>query len=176
LPTSGRAYVGSDDSSSVEARRHIGWLPETPPLTGELTVEEQLTFAARLRSVPSDDIARVVSQCDLSDVRKSLISTLSKGTKQRVGLAQALLGNPAVLLLDEPTAGLDPTQAASFRALIRSLASERAVLLSTHLLHDVGALCSRAVLLRNGTVVADVKLDELRAKGSFEEAIVGLLA
>jgi ABC-2 type transport system ATP-binding protein len=180
-PTSGSARVMGYDSASVEAKACVGFLPETPPLTAELTVEEQLQFVARLRSPKSGvelrrEVDRVIERCDLGDVRRKLNATLSKGTKQRVGLAQALLQDPAVLLLDEPTAGLDPKQAAATRALIRELGTDRAVLMSTHLLHEVTALCSRALLVRRGELVVDATVAELRAQGpSLEATVLGLL-
>ncbi len=180
-PTGGQALIDGHGSSTMEARRNVGFLPETPPLTAELTVEEQLGFAAGIRvggprARRKAAVAAVVERCGLGDVRRKLNSTLSKGTKQRVGLAQALLGDPPVLLLDEPTAGLDPKQAAAVRELIRDLGAGHAVLLSTHLLHEVTALCSRALLLRRGRLVVDDSLDGLRARGgSLEQTVLAAL-
>ena len=173
-PTSGTVRVLGHDSMTIEARRAVGWLPEVPPLTDELTVREQLLFVARLRSVadPSAAVAAALRSCDLLEVAGRLNATLSKGTKQRVGLAQALLGDPPVLLLDEPTAGMDPKQAASLRDLLLTLAPSRAIVMSTHLLHEVTALCTRALLVRRGEVALDATLDELRARGPSLEATV----
>jgi ABC-2 type transport system ATP-binding protein len=175
-PTSGGVKVGGYDSKSVEARRRVGWLPEVPPLTDELNVREQLAFAAGLRGLGAADVTRALERCDLAAQRGQLNATLSKGTKQRVGLAQALLGDPPVLLLDEPTAGMDPKQAASLRDLVRSLSPTRAIVMSTHLLHEVTALCTRVVLVRAGRVVVDEPLAALRARGpSIEATVLALL-
>lgn len=171
-PSAGRATIHGHDSTTMEARRNLGWLPEVPPLTDELTVREQLAFAAGLRALPAAEVARAIERCALQDVANRLNGTLSKGTKQRVGFAQALLGDPPVLLLDEPTAGMDPKQAAALRELVAALAPTRAIVLSTHLLHEVTALCTRAVLMRAGRVVGDEPLAALRARGASLEATV----
>jgi ABC-2 type transport system ATP-binding protein len=175
VPTGGRATVAGIRCDQLAARRHVGWLPETPPLTAELTVLEQLRFAARLRGAPAAEVERVSALCELLPLQDALTSILSKGMKQRVGLAQALIGDPEVLLLDEPTAGLDPGQAAATRALIRTLGEQKAVLLSTHLLSDVAALCARAVLMSAGKSVAEIRLDEPRARGALEETVLAAL-
>lgn len=172
VPSEGQARIAGRDASSLEARRHVGFLPEMPPLTAELSVEEQLRFVAGLRGAARDDIDRALERCELTQQRRKLCGTLSRGTRQRVGLAQALLGDPAVLLLDEPTAGLDPRQVAGVRELVRELAATRAILLSTHILGEVTALCSRVLLLREGTLVLDRSLADLRAQGRPLEQIV----
>ncbi len=175
-PSSGRAIVEGYDSTTIEARSRIGWLPEVPPLTDELTVREQLAFAVGLRGLERSEVDRALQRCDLADVARQLNATLSKGTKQRVGLAQALLGDPRVVLLDEPTAGMDPKQSASLRDLVRSLSPTRAIVLSTHLLHEVTALCTRVVLVRAGRVVVDESLAASRARGpSLEATVLSLL-
>jgi ABC-2 type transport system ATP-binding protein len=175
-PTSGAAKVTGHASTTIEARRNVGWLPEVPPLTDELTVREQLSFAAGLRSLGAAEVDRALARCDLTALARQLNATLSKGTKQRVGLAQALLGDPSVVLLDEPTAGMDPKQAAALRDLVRSLSPTRAIVLSTHLLHEVTALCTRVVLVRAGRVVVDEPLAALRARGpSLEATVLALL-
>lgn len=175
-PSSGVAKVMGYASTTIEARSMVGWLPEVPPLTDELTVREQLRFAAGLRKLDGGEVDRALARCDLSGVAKQLTATLSKGTKQRVGLAQALLGDPRVVLLDEPTAGMDPKQSASLRELVRALSPTRAIVLSTHLLHEVTALCTRVVLVRAGVVVVDEPLAALRARGpSLEATVLALL-
>jgi ABC-2 type transport system ATP-binding protein len=176
LPTGGRATIDGYAAASLEGRRRVGYLPETPPLTPELTVVEQLSFAARLRGAREDDVERVLALCDLGAERRRITATLSKGTRQRVGLAQALLGDPPALLLDEPTAGLDPRQAAAFRDLVRALAPDRAILISTHVLSEVTALCARVLLIRRGALVLDQQLEALRAEGrSLEETTLRAL-
>lgn len=174
-PSAGRATVGGHPATTLEARRLVGWLPETPPLHPELTVAEQLSFAASLRGcAPATEVPRLLERCGLGELRRRTNATLSKGTRQRVGLAQALAGDPPVLLLDEPTAGLDPTQAAAVRALVRELAADHAVLLSTHLVSEVAAVCHRALLLRRGRLVLDEPVATLRDRG-LEATVLGLL-
>jgi ABC-2 type transport system ATP-binding protein len=176
-PSSGSALVDGQSVQALEARRRVGFLPETPPLTPELTVEEQLAFVASLRGARAGDVDDVLRRCDLVEQRRKITASLSKGTKQRVGLAQALLGDPPVLLLDEPTAGLDPKQAASVRELVRALAPDHAILLSTHLLAEVTALCSRVLLVRRGQLVLDSSLEELKKAGrSLEETALAALS
>ncbi|MBI1945402.1 MAG: ABC transporter ATP-binding protein [Deltaproteobacteria bacterium] len=174
-PSAGRALVGGHASTSLAARRLIGWLPETPPLHPELTVEEQLAFAASLRGLtPARELPHLLERCGLGELRSHVNATLSKGTKQRVGLAQALAGDPPVLLLDEPTAGLDPAQAAAVRSLVRELGVDHAVLLSTHVVSEVAAVCDRALLLRRGALVLDERTEVLKGKG-LEATVLGLL-
>ena len=173
-PSAGMAYIGGYNSMSIESKRSVGWLPEVPPLTDELTVREQLTFVARLRGVadPAAAVTEALRACDLLPMANRLNGILSKGTKQRVGLAQALLGDPPVLLLDEPTAGMDPKQAARQRDLLRGLAPTRAIIMSTHLLSEVTALCTRVLLMRRGVVALDATVKDLRARGPSLEATV----
>lgn len=174
-PSSGRALVDGHGAASLRARRCVGWLPETPPLHPELTVVEQLAFAAALKGcAPAREVPRLIERCGLGDLRRRTTGTLSKGTKQRVGLAAALAGDPPLLLLDEPTAGLDPAQAASVRALVRELAVDHGVLLSTHVVSEVAALCGRALLLRRGALVLDEQVEVLKGKG-LEATVLGLL-
>lgn len=158
--TSGSVVVAGYDvvDHPIEAKRRIGYLPESPPVYAELTVTEYLRFAARIkgvarRSVPAA-VDRVVGQCGLGDVRRRLIGNLSKGYRQRVGLAQALIHDPPVLILDEPTVGLDPKQIIEVRELIRSLGGAHTVVLSTHILPEVTATCHRVVIIHEGKVVA----------------------
>ncbi len=159
-PTSGRATVAGFDvfSQSLEARRHVGYLPETVPLYTEMTPRAYLDFIGKIRGLDSrtrkariDDVAEKVR---ITDMMSRLIGRLSKGYRQRVGLAQALLGNPDVLVLDEPTIGLDPRQIVETRQVIRNLAGEHTVILSTHILPEVSMTCQRVVIINDGKIVA----------------------
>ena len=159
-PTAGRALVGGIDVAEqpVTARRQIGYLPEQVSLYPELTVRRYLAFVGEVKGLPGrlrrDAVAQVIERCGLGEVVDRHSGKLSKGYRQRVGLAQALLGDPAVLVLDEPTVGLDPVQAVEMRALLRSLAG-RTVLLSTHNLAEASGLCSRIIILSHGRLVAE---------------------
>lgn len=149
----------------MEVKRRIGYLPEIPPVYPELTVAEYLRFVGKLKGLRGDklrgDIERVVNRVNLSGVVDRLIRNLSKGYQQRTGLAQALLGNPDVLILDEPTVGLDPRQIGEVRDLIRELAGEHTVILSTHILQEVTATCQRVIIINKGRIVADDNLSRL---------------
>lgn len=140
-------------------KRRIGYLPESPPVYGEMTVHEYLTFVCRIKGVPKNEITdRIDSGLDtvgIRDVYRRLIGNLSKGYKQRVGLAQALMGNPDILVLDEPTSGLDPKQIIEIRDLIRQLGADRTVILSSHILPEVSEICPRVLIINDGTIVAD---------------------
>jgi ABC-2 type transport system ATP-binding protein len=157
------------------AKRQIGFLPEIPPLYRDLTVDEQLDYACRLKGIPNrfvkDKILEACRKTDVSDVRGRLIKNLSKGYRQRVGLAQAMLGDPKLLILDEPTSGLDPLQANSLREVIRELGKEQAVLLSSHILSEVTAVCRRLLIMNDGALAADGEPESLAAsmnpKGKF---------
>jgi ABC-2 type transport system ATP-binding protein len=167
-PTSGGATVNGFDifHQSDRVREHLGYLPENVPLYTEMKVDEYLDFRGRLRKM--DRAARrkridyVVERCWLGGVRRRIIGHLSKGYRQRVGLADALLHNPAVLVLDEPTVGLDPTQIRETRKLIKDLRGDHTVLLSTHILPEVEAVCDRAIVIAGGRVAAQGTPDELR--------------
>lgn len=158
--TEGTARVAGYDvfEDSLEVRKRIGYLPETPPLYPEMTVESYLHFVAKIKACPSarrkSQVDEAMGKCSISDVRNRIIARLSKGYKQRVGVAQALLNNPEVLILDEPTIGLDPKQIIEVRTLIKSLAGEHTVVLSTHILPEVSMTCNRVVIINNGKVVA----------------------
>src|ERR1043165_9261791 len=160
-PTSGKASVAGFDvlDNPIEVKKRIGYLPEMPPLYPEMEVSEYLTFVARLKGVPAGEVTRRVDEamerCAVGDVRTRLISRLSKGYRQRVGLAQAILHNPDVLILDEPTAGLDPKQIIETRELIKSLGGEHTIVLSTHILPEVSMTCGRVVIINKGRVVAE---------------------
>jgi ABC-2 type transport system ATP-binding protein len=167
-PTGGKVTVAGKDlfESPREARRQVGYLPENVALYNEMRVEEYLAYRARLeglsRADARDAIGNTVERCLLTDVRHQIIGTLSKGFKQRVGLATAILHRPQVLVLDEPTVGLDPRQIIAIRELIRELGRERTLLLSTHILPEVELLCSRVVIIDRGRIVAQGTPESLR--------------
>jgi ABC-2 type transport system ATP-binding protein len=173
-PTEGTARVAGYDvfSQPMEVKRRVGYLPETPPLYPDMSVREYLDFCSRIKGVPSKErkarVSAAIEKCRVGDVRDKLIAKLSKGYRQRVGLAQAILHNPDVLILDEPTAGLDPKQIIETRELIRSLAGDHTVILSTHILPEVSMTCGRVVIINKGRVVAEDTPDNLtrRLKGA----------
>jgi len=158
--TSGTARVAGFDvfEESLEVRKRIGYLPESPPVYPEMTVESYLNFVAKIKGTAANQrraqVDDVMGKCSIGDVRNRVIGKLSKGYKQRVGLAQSLLKNPEVLVLDEPTIGLDPKQIFEARSLIKSLAGDHTVILSTHILPEVSMTCNRVVIINNGKVVA----------------------
>ncbi len=168
--TDGVARVAGFDCSEqpIEVKRRIGYLPETPPVYQELTVFEYLRFVAHLRGMSgtelSTSIDRVVDRIALGEVRHRLIANLSRGYRQRVGLAQALLHDPPVLILDEPTVGLDPKQIIEIRELIKSLAGSHSVILSTHILPEATAVCQRVVIINGGRIVAEDTPEQLSAR------------
>ena len=159
------AVAGHDVlDDALEARRHIGYLPEQPPLYFDMTVDEYLDFVYELKGakkIKSRHIKEICERVGLTDVRRRLIKNLSKVYKQRVGLAQALIGDPDVLILDEPTVGLDPNQIVEIRNLIKNLGRDRTVILSTHIIPEVVAVCERIVVINNGEIVADDTVDNL---------------
>lgn len=167
-PTSGGATINGFDifHQSEQVRQNLGYLPENTPLYTEMRVEEYLHFRGRLRGMSRNDrnqrIEYVVKKCWLGDFRKRVIGHLSKGMRQRVGLADSMLHNPAVLILDEPTVGLDPTQVIETRNLLKELAGHHTILLSTHILREVEATCDRAIFIRRGRIVSQGTLEELR--------------
>src|SRR5438046_5964249 len=169
-PTSGSASVAGFDvlEQPLEVKKRIGYLPESPPLYPEMEVDEYLTFVGRLKGIAGSDIAKRVEEaserCAIADVRTKLIGKLSKGYRQRVGLAQAIIHNPEVLILDEPTSGLDPKQIIETRGLIRSLAGDHTIVLSTHILPEVSQTCQRVVIINKGRVVAVDTPDNLTAR------------
>ncbi len=173
-PTEGTARVAGYDvfEEPLEVKRRVGYIPETPPLYPDMEVGTFLDFCAKIKGVPRERraarIADAVEKCRIGDVRETLIGKLSKGYRQRVGLAQSILHNPDVLILDEPTAGLDPKQIIETRELIRSLGGEHTVVLSTHILPEVSMTCSRVVIINHGKVVAEDTPAELtrRLRGS----------
>src|SRR5688572_31059714 len=177
-PTSGGATVNGFDifHQSDKVREHLGYLPENVPLYTEMKVEEYLDFRGRLRKLDRANrrkrIDYVVERCWLGAVRKRIIGHLSKGYRQRVGLADALLHNPAVLILDEPTVGLDPTQIRETRKLIKDLGGDHTVLLSTHILPEVEAVCDRAIVIAGGKIAAQGTPEELRQSRRMQARVL----
>jgi ABC-2 type transport system ATP-binding protein len=169
-PTAGNAYVAGFDtlSESLEARSKLGYLPETVPLYPEMTVEGYLAFVGRLRQVDNlwERVDATLESVDLLDRAESFIGRLSKGMRQRVGLAQALLHEPEVLILDEPTIGLDPAQIREVRQLIVEVGKKHTILLSTHILSEVEQICNRVIMVIDGRIWADMPITEAMADGA----------
>ena len=169
-PDAGTATVDGIDVAAdpVAVKRKLGYLPESAPAYPEMTVEEFLGFIAEVRGFRDDakgtQVDRAIALTHLAPVRKQTIETLSKGFKQRVGVAQAILHDPPVLVLDEPTDGLDPNQKIEVRSLIKSMAVEKTIILSTHILEEVEAICTRVIIISQGRVVADETPAALRAR------------
>lgn len=164
--TSGTVTVNGFDNvtESVKCRKTIGYLPETPPLYNDMTVYEYLSFVYDIKQATQakkEHINGVLDVVGISDVKDRLIKNLSKGYKQRVGIAQALIGDPQILILDEPTVGLDPKQINDIRNVIRTLAKEHTVILSTHILPEVSAVCDRVVIINKGKIVAEDTIENL---------------
>jgi ABC-2 type transport system ATP-binding protein len=176
-PTSGTASVMGHDiaTDSIEARKRIGYLPEGAPLYADMTVAGFLAFIAGMRGLRGGEKAQrtdaAVAKTQLAEVLHRPIETLSKGFKRRVGLAQAILHDPPVLVLDEPTDGLDPNQKHEVRLLIRDMAAHKAIVISTHILEEVDALCTRAVVIARGRIVADATPEELRRRSRYHQAV-----
>ncbi len=176
--TSGSATIAGLDVfwDSVEVRRRIGYMPESCPLYTEMRVNEYLHFRAGIKGVygrqRKQRIGYVLERCWLTEVDRQLIGTLSKGYRQRVGLADALLANPPVLILDEPTAGLDPTQIRSTRNLIRELGRQHTILLSTHILSEVEAACDSVIIIHRGRVALQSSLDSLKSRHGQQTHLV----
>ncbi|MFH5926934.1 ABC transporter ATP-binding protein [Roseomonas xinghualingensis] len=176
-PTAGTARIMGEDvvERPVAAKRHLGFLPEGAPTYPEMTVQSFLAFTARARGFrggeAADRVHEAMRATSLEEVRLQPIETLSKGFKRRVGLAQALLHDPPVLVLDEPTDGLDPNQKHEVRNLIARMAPSKAMIISTHILEEVGAVCTRAIVIARGRVVADATPAELAARGPDLDAV-----
>ncbi|MBO4363523.1 MAG: ATP-binding cassette domain-containing protein [Clostridia bacterium] len=177
-PTSGSVIVDGIDVADkpLEVRKMIGYLPEQPPLYGDMTVNEYLNFICDLKSVSQkkrksmlDDITYIVK---IGDVRKRLVRNLSKGYRQRVGFAQALVGDPPILILDEPTVGLDPKQVIEFRRIINGLGRNHTIILSTHILQEVSAVCSDVVIINNGRVAGAGSISDFTSSRNGEKRIV----
>ncbi|MBI4181033.1 MAG: ATP-binding cassette domain-containing protein [Chloroflexi bacterium] len=167
LPTSGNAWVADYNilSQSLQVRRHIGYLPEAVPLYSDMTIRSYLNFAAQLRGLDKKRIRarieEVVEICHLEEYVDVLIGKLSRGFRQRVGVAQAIIHEPEVLILDEPTIGIDPIQVAMTRQLIRELGKEHTILLSTHVLSEVSIICQRVIIINEGKIVAEDSIENL---------------
>ena len=180
-PGSGSVTVGGYDvlESPKEVKKQIGYLPEIPPLYPDMTVKEYLSFVYDLKKVEIDKeehLRSVMERVQIYDKRSRLIKNLSKGYKQRVGLAQALIGDPEVLILDEPTVGLDPRQIIEIRNVIKELGQNRTVILSTHILQEIEAVCDSATIISNGRIVAHGTLEEIsKGAGNENKFIVGVL-
>lgn len=179
--TSGQVTVAGHPlpEEADEAKACVGYLPEQPPLYPEMTVGEYLNFAAELKKVPraqrKEQVLRAARRTGLEKVLPRLIRSLSKGYKQRVGIAQALLGSPKIIILDEPTVGLDPAQVIEMRKLIRELGKAHTVILSSHILSEVQAVCQQVLILSKGKLAASGTLQELTADGrSLEEVFLAL--
>ena len=176
-PTSGTASILGFDiqSDTLKAQQQIGYLPEGAPCYGDMTVRGFLEFIAEVRGYRGAEkkqrVQRAVEQVELDKVLEQSIETLSKGFKRRVGLAQAILHDPRVLILDEPTDGLDPNQKHQVRKLIQSLAKDKIVIISTHILEEVSAVCTRAVVIAAGKVVADGTPMELESRSRYHQAV-----
>ncbi len=169
--------AGHDINESAKtAKQYIGFLPEQPPLYTDLTVDEYLRYAARLRGISAAATAEAVNisktRCGLHDVGARLINNLSKGFKQRVGIAQAIIHSPDVIILDEPTSGLDPRQIIEIRDLMRELAKDHSVILSTHILSEVQSLCDRVLIINEGNIILDEKLETLQKQGEKVTSVV----
>ncbi len=176
-PTSGTASINGHDvvTDSLAARQCIGYLPEGAPAYGEMTTRHFLAFIARARGFSGDEVKRVsglaMERLNLQDVAEQPIETLSKGFKRRVGLAQAILHDPDVLILDEPTDGLDPNQKHEVRALIREMAAGKIIVISTHVLEEVHALCNRAIIIADGRLLVDDSPRGLLARSRYHNAV-----
>jgi ABC-2 type transport system ATP-binding protein len=183
FPTEGTAMIEgfsvSDDP--VEVKKRTGYLPESVPLYGDMTVDEYLSFMAAARLVPLEKqkqaLEKSIADCGLKTVRSRLVETLSKGFRQRVGLAQAIIHDPPILILDEPTSGLDPNQIIEIRSLIKELGKSKTVILSTHILQEVEAVCSRVLILHEGKIAAQGTPEEiagtLKGGDTWELALKG---
>ncbi len=165
-PTEGTAFINGINvaENPIETQQKIGYLPEHNPQYLEMYVREYLTFCAEIHKIDIDAVAQIITKVGLTPEAHKKIKQLSKGFRQRVGLASAMLHNPDVLILDEPTTGLDPNQLAEIRALIKNFGADKTVLFSTHILQEVEAICNRVIIINKGKIVADIQQEELKNK------------
>ena len=177
-PTAGTATVAGLDvlDKPLEVKKHIGYLPETPPIYPEMATVEYLKFVGKLKGLSGAELAKrvdyVCERCAIADVKHKLLGKLSKGYRQRVGLAQAIIHNPDVLILDEPTAGLDPKQINETRDLIKSLAGDHTIILSTHILPEVEQTCEQVIIINQGKLVATDSVRNLQARARGAESVL----
>ncbi len=183
MPASyGTATIGEYEIHEypLEVKRLIGYLPERVPLYDEMTVKSFLKFVAKVKGLSSNQckvaVDEVVQTCGLEEVYSRVVGVLSKGFRQRLGLAQALIGSPPVIILDEPTVGLDPQQVVEIRDLIKNLGERHTVLLSTHILSEVSLLCSRALILNAGEIVSEITIDPTKPPVEIEQAFLKAIA
>ncbi len=176
-PSAGQASVAGFDvfEKPFEVKKRIGYLPEAPPVYPEMTVQDYLLFVGRLKGVPANELTHrtgeVMERCAVADVQGKLIAKLSKGYRQRVGLAQAIIHNPDVLILDEPTSGLDPKQINETRELIKGLSGEHTIILSTHILPEVEAVCKKVIIINKGQLVATDSVEHLKHRGGTGNSV-----
>ncbi len=177
VPDRGTIHIGniSVNDNPQEAKKHIGYLPESNPLYEDMPVIDYLQFCAAIEGIPkdaiNDKVREVITTCGITREKHKKISELSKGYKQRVGLAQALIHDPEVLILDEPTTGLDPNQIVEIRELIKKIGKEKTVILSSHILAEVEATCDRIMIINKGKIVADGTTEELRSQAQGSEVL-----
>ncbi|MBW8360404.1 MAG: ATP-binding cassette domain-containing protein [Weeksellaceae bacterium] len=163
--------------NEIESKKNIGFLPENNPLYPEMYVKEYLSFVADLHKIPKERVDEVIEMVGITPEKSKKISQLSKGYKQRVGLAQAILHSPDLLILDEPTNGLDPNQIIEIRNVIKEIGKEKTVILSTHIMQEVEALCTRVILIHNGNIIQDSPVEEFKGKfETLEEAFASYTA
>ena len=180
MPDKGKISISeySLTENPMQARGSLGYLPEQPPVYPELTVDEYLVYSAKLRRIAVDSIPEALNQakkrCGLESTGKRLIRNLSKGYQQRVGIAQAIIHKPDIIILDEPTVGLDPVQIVEIRKLIRELGNDHSVILSTHILPEVQSVCDRVIILRQGKVVHNAPIDSFSENESLEQVFIRL--
>ena len=173
-PSEGQIFIDGQDitQAPVEAKRKIGYMPESAPLYGEMIVEDYLKYIAEIHGEdPSVKVPALCAECGLKEVMGKNISDLSRGNKQRVSLAHALMHDPEILILDEPTSGLDPNQVEDVRNIIREIGKTRTVIVSTHILSEVETICSRAIIISGGKVVADSPIEELKERFGHELSV-----
>ena len=173
-PSDGQIFIDGQDitKAPVESKRKIGYMPESAPLYGEMIVEDYLKYIAQIHGEnPEEKVPALCKECGLKEVMSKNISELSRGNRQRVSLAHALMHDPEILILDEPTSGLDPNQVEDVRAIIREIGKTRTVIVSTHILSEVETICSRAIIISGGKVVADSPIEELKERFGHELSV-----